>query len=267
MPWRTVGIDAGATLCKLALSSERLETQVFPSTELAAVQRCIRAWGPERIVATGGAATQLATQVAGIPVKRVSEFEAWAQGASLLARREGLDLPARYLLVSLGTGTSVLLITRCGAERVGGSALGGGTLVGLGRLLLQVSSFAKLSKLAAAGDRRQVDLLVRDIYRDASSPLPGDVTAASFGKLHSTRPEDLAHAIVGLVGENVGLICGGLAHSASAAAIVFGGSTLAENPALEEILRVMTLASGSTPHFLAQGAFCGAVGAAALDGP
>ena len=49
--------------------------------------------------------------------------------------------------------------------RVGGTALGGGTLRGLGRLLLGTDDHERLVALAATGDRRRVDLLVGDLYR------------------------------------------------------------------------------------------------------
>ena len=61
----------------------------------------------------------------------------------------------------IGTGTSVLALGAGHAKRVGGSALGGGTLLGLGRLLLGVDSFDEICALAARGDRRSVDLLRR----------------------------------------------------------------------------------------------------------
>jgi type II pantothenate kinase len=260
----TLGVDAGASLCKLALFSDGLRTALFPSTELSLVRAQVESWNPQRVVATGGGAARIERELAGRPVWRVAEFDAWASGAPLLARREGVTLPETYLLVSLGTGTSILLVQADRVERVGGSALGGGSMLGLARLVMDVPSFEQLVALAARGDRRGVDLLVGDIYDDESIPLPPDLTAASFGKLTSTRPEDLAHALVGLVGENIGLICGGLARATEAEAIVYGGSTLTGNPALGQILTVMAQAFGRACHILGDGAFCGAVGAAAL---
>jgi type II pantothenate kinase len=260
----TVGIDAGATLCKLVLFSDGLQTALFPSNELEAVRSRVESWGARQIVATGGGCRALGSRIGGVSVRRVGEFDAWARGAPLLAQREGIELPRSYLLVSLGTGTSALLVRDDQAQRAGGSALGGGTLLGLGRLLMEVSSFQELADLAARGDRRGVDLLVGDIYAGEEGPLPAELTAASFGKLASTRREDLAHALVGLVGENIGLICGGLTRVTEAEAIVYGGSTVVGNPALEQILRVMAQAFGPACHILAAGPFCGAVGAAAL---
>jgi type II pantothenate kinase len=259
-----MGIDVGATLCKLALQQGGLRTARHTSTDLGAVQDSAVGWGPRRIGATGGGAATLGPTLAGAPVHLVPEFDAWAAGARLLAALEGIALPQRYLLVSLGTGTSVLAIGPGGATRAGGTALGGGTVLGLGRLLLGVQSFAAISRLASTGDRRSVDLLISDVYREARFTLPGDLTAASFAKLASNRPEDLAHALMGLVGENVALICNALARNGAAEGIVYCGSTLEENPVLVAILREITEVFGQRPLFLARGAFCGAVGAAAL---
>jgi type II pantothenate kinase len=259
----TVGIDVGATLCKLALRRDVWSTASYPSNDLGAVLALVEGWSPARIVATGGGADRLGERIAGVAVEHVPEFDAWARGAPLVAAEEGVGLPQRYLLVSLGTGTSALSIDDGRVARVGGTALGGGTVVGLGRLLLGTDSFAELATLAERGDRRGVDLLVGDVYRHTDAPLLRDLTAASFGKLHSTRPEDLAHALMGLVGENVALLCGGFARGLAIEGVVYCGSTLSENPALRRIVGEITTLFGHRPCFLAGGAFCGAVGAAA----
>ncbi len=275
-PSGVVGVDAGATLAKLVfraaapasgLRTERYFEQArFPSSDLEAVRATIAAWKPARIAATGGAAAALGPSFAGVPVERVEEFAAWAEGASWVAAAAGIELPSSYLLVSLGTGTSVLAVRDGEVERLGGSALGGGTLLGLGRLLVEAPGFEEIARLARTGDRRKVDLLVGDIYREGGIALPAELNAASFGKLASTAHEDVAHALTGLIGENVALIAAALARSAGIDAIVYCGSTLDLNPALEEIIGRTTTAFGARPLFLPGGAFCGAVGAAVLVG-
>jgi type II pantothenate kinase len=266
VPPETVGIDVGATLAKLVLQRDELRRARHPSADLPAVAAQVASWRPARIAATGGGAAELGAELAGVPVERVGEFEAWARGAPLVAGRAGVELPEDYLLVSLGTGTSVLAVHGQVAERVGGSALGGGTLLGLGRLLLGTHTFAEIAGLAAKGDRRRVDLLVGDIYRRGELPLAADLNAASFGKLASTSPEDLAHALMGLVGENVGIIAASLAKAAGVSTIVYCGSTLDENPALEAAVSLATRAFGGLPRYLPLGAYCGAMGAADLLG-
>ncbi len=262
-PFSTLGIDAGATLCKLAqLRGEEIHTWQCASSDLDAARTQVERLRPERIVATGGGAARLGSELAGVAVESESEFEAWARGAPELAAREGNELPARYLLVSLGTGTSILLLAAGKSQRVGGSALGGGTLLGLGQLLLGTASFSEIAELAARGDRRRVDLLVGDIYAGNEIPLSPDLNASSFAKLDSRKPEDIAHALTGLIGENLGLICAHLAQVHDAACILYCGSTLTQNPALRAVLAGLGRMTSRSVAFLERGAFGGAVGAA-----
>ena len=261
----TVGLDAGATLCKLVRRTDTLETLAFDSRDLDSLHRTIERWKPAHLAATGGRAGRLGDAFCGVQVTCIPEFQAWASGAPILADLEGIALPDSYLLVSLGTGTSILHLTPGESRRVGGSALGGGSLLGLGRLLLGVDAFDEITALAAGGDRRKVDLLVGDIYGDGEVlPLPAELNAASFAKLESREPADVAHALIGLVGENTALLCGQLAGALGAQAVVYCGSTLRGNPTLAEILTGVTAMLGASSHLLEHGAFCGAVGAASL---
>jgi type II pantothenate kinase len=264
----TLGIDAGATLCKLALlRGDEIATWQCASSDLDAASAHVRTLRPDRIVATGGGADHFGPELSGVGVEREVEFEAWARGAPLLAAREGIELPARYLLVSLGTGTSILLLADGESRRVGGSALGGGTLLGLGELLLGTARFEEICALAARGDRRRVDLLVGDIYPQGDISLSRDLNASSFAKLASRRPEDIAHALTGLIGENLGLICAHLAQLHDAKSVLYCGSTLADNPALRAVLENLGRMTSQTAAFLEHGGFGGAVGAALKPAP
>jgi type II pantothenate kinase len=266
-----VGVDLGATLAKLAIeragSPPALET--LPARAIAELARRVEAAGAARVGLTGGGAPELAAALACESVA-VGEFEAWARGARRLLRGEAArEAGARYLLVSLGTGCSALLVEESGVRRVGGTALGGGTALALGAALAGARSFEELCALARRGDRRRVDLCVADIYRSSPPPLPGDVSAASLAKLGlpggaGADPSDLAHAIMGLVGENAALLCGYLAAAAGVGCVVYGGSTLVDNPALVDVLRLVTAAAGRRALFLEHGAHAGALGALEL---
>lgn len=266
----SIGIDAGASLWKLARveqHSERLDLELFPVGAVEEIRRRVDGWSPERVQVTGGGAARIAAALEGMPVRSVSEFEAWARGAPVLAERAGWALPQRYLLVSLGTGTSILEIDSGSdtVQRLGGMALGGGTLLGLARLLCRAESFAEIMELAARGERGRVDLLVGDVYAgvDLSSlGLDPGLTASSFAKLASREPQDLAHALMGLLGENVAIASSAMAHARSVETLVFGGSVLEGNLTLQEILRRTVEMSGREARILPNGAFCGAVGAA-----
>jgi type II pantothenate kinase len=258
-----VGIDAGSSLWKLA-RLDGFETALLPAGAIDELGRWIAAWSPRQVHATGGGVARIASALPGVDVRQVSEFAAWARGAAWLAERAGWTLPERYLLVSLGTGTSMLEISGASHQRVGGMALGGGTLRGLARLLCRVESFAEVTALAARGERGRVDLLVRDVYPEGGIALPPDLTASNFAKVASSEPADLAHALMGLVGENVAIACTAVAMARSLAVLVFGGSALEGNPTLQEILRQTVRMGGLEARLLPDGAFCGAIGAAAL---
>ncbi|MCP3986069.1 MAG: hypothetical protein GY723_16930 [bacterium] len=266
---RAIGLDLGASLAKLAIrhdSGER-ELRLLASHDGKAVLEAVHEIAPARVGLTGAGAQNLAGRLPAKPLM-VNEFAAWGRGASVLLDDHTAPKDERFLLVSLGTGTSVMLCDGMSVSRIGGTALGGGTVLGLGSLLVGEGSFERLTELAAKGDRRQVDLLVGDIYQPGQIALTGDTTAASFGKPRVRKetpgPEDLAQAIMGLVGENVAVLCSALAGTHQVERVVFGGATLRENPALRAILLGTTAAFGRQPVPLEDGEFTGALGALAL---
>jgi hypothetical protein len=70
-----------------------------------------------------------------------------------------------------------------------------------------------------------------------------------------------------MIAENVALLCASLAGAAQVTRIVFGGSTLRENPPLAGLLEHFLRAYGRDPVFLAHGEFAGALGALRLANP
>jgi type II pantothenate kinase len=266
------GADVGASLAKLVVrdADGSLHFRLVPSHAIEQVAREVEELRPSRLGLTGGGAARLAGRLS-LDTARVGEFDAWRLGARALLARQGEPQGERDLLVSLGTGTALLLATDDEARWVGGIALGGGTLLGLGGLLLGSSDFDEVVALAARGDRRRVDLLVGDIYGDAPLPLPAEINASSFAKLArpgaraEVEPADLAGALMGLVGESVAGLCAATARATAAERIVFGGATLRRNAPLREILGRLALL-GRPVVFLEEGEFSGAMGALLASG-
>lgn len=273
-----IGVDVGATLAKLALreAGGKLRLSSLPARSLDEVSARVRALGPGPIGLTGCRASGLEPHLDQTPV-RLIEFEAWARGSRELLRAQQIDDSIPYLLVSVGTGTSVLRIEGDEVTRLGGTALGGGTVMGLGHALTGSASFAELCSLARQGRRGEVDLLIGDIYEDGVISLPAAATAAAFGNLArriGSEPggaaaaadevsgrQDLAAAVMGLVAENVALISCGLAAGAGVRRIVYGGATLLGNDLLGGLLFGVTAALGCEAILLKHGAHAGAVGA------
>ena len=270
---RVVGVDVGATLAKIALRSRDdapPDFDLVPSQAPAKVMEAVLRLTPHRVGLTGGGAAELA-RLLPWDTARVNEFAAWGSGAAALLRSNSSAPAERYLLVSLGTGTSIMLVDGMAVTRVGGTALGGGTLVGLGAELVRERRFEALVELATRGARERVDLRVSDLYRSGEIALAGELTASAFGKLARLetdaappRPEDLAQGLMGLIGENVALLCGGLAAATQVRKVVYAGSTLRDNPTLCAILSQVTLALGREPVLLRAGEFAGALGALLL---
>jgi type II pantothenate kinase len=268
----SVGVDMGATLAKIAVdeghgdSGAGTRFELLPADDPSAVAERIQALQPTTVGITGGGGTALASRLP-FDTAQVNEFAAWGVGAARLLARGGFGDGERYLLVSLGTGTSVPLVDGMAVTRPGGTALGGGTILGLGAAMVGTRDFQQLCDLARRGRRGRVDLLVSDIYRTGEIPLLGELTASSFGKLgrgnasvEDSSREDMAAAIMGLVGENVALICSGLAAVTQVSRIVFGGSTLRDNPSLASVLATVSAQLGREAILLPDGEFAGALG-------
>ncbi|MCH2187519.1 hypothetical protein MK280_16825, partial [Myxococcota bacterium] len=179
-----VGIDVGATLAKLAVRGPdgNLECSFWPSTETEILADRVRALTPEGVGLTGCGARRLKPLLSP-PPQTIVEFEAWAFGSRELLERQGVNPDEPYVLVSVGTGTSVLLVEGHQVRRLGGTALGGGTLLGLGFALSGCRSHREFCSLTAQGGRGKIDLLIQDIYPPDEIELPGEATAASFGRL------------------------------------------------------------------------------------
>jgi type II pantothenate kinase len=263
-----IGIDLGASRIKVARhgGEKAEEFRCFPTGARSEVAEWARSQTGIPIGLTGAGATSFAEQE-GIAGPVVDEFNAWAMGSRQLLRRAQSPVREPYLLVSLGTGTSVLRVEPHAVTRVGGSSLGGGTLMGLAALICDCRDFDTLRELAARGDRRHVDLVLADLYPPEQSPLPGHTTASSFARVAATETAakaDVSHraaGLMGLLGENIGLLASALARAENVLDVVFGGSVLRDNPTLTGLLQGVLAVHGQRAHLLPEGEYAGAMGA------
>ena len=90
---------------------------------------------------------------------------------------------------------------------LGGTGVGGGTLVGLSKRMLGVDTVEHIEQLCETGDLSKVDLTIRDITRGDIFPMNANLTAANFGKLSDlAAPEDVALGIANMVAETIAMI-------------------------------------------------------------
>lgn len=183
-----------------------------------------------RVAATGAGAASLGAELLGITVTLVPEMTAIGRGGTALA---GVN---EALVVSMGTGTALVAVRGEHIEHVGGTGVGGGTLLGLSKHLLNVTRIETIERMAAAGDLQRVDLTVGDIAGGPIGNLPADVTASNFGKLRSdATPEDKAKALVNMIAEVIVSLSVTAARGHGLTTVVLTGKLLRVAPIVERI--------------------------------
>lgn len=157
----------------------------------------------DRILMTGAGATVITKPIYNLNCQPVPEFSSIGIGGLYLS---GLN---EAVVVSMGTGTALVYAKRerdsYSIQYLGGTGMGGGTLVGLSRKLVGVDSIDHIEQLCADGDLNNIDLRIKDI-----SPTRGyhgineNLTAANFGKVSDlATPSDLALGITNMVAETI----------------------------------------------------------------
>lgn len=162
----------------------------------------------ERVMMTGVGSTFAQKPLyEGLTCHVVPEFDSIGRGGLYLS---GLD---EAIVVSMGTGTALIHAKKTdngktSIKYLGGTGVGGGTLVGLSRLAIGVDTVEHIEQLAASGNLSNVDLRISDISNKSLDPnVNRDLTAANFGKISDlASKEDIALGIANMVAETVGML-------------------------------------------------------------
>lgn len=184
----------------------------------------------EHIVATGGQSARLPDAIDGVAVVKIAEVEAIGAGGLELARRAHIaPRPRQALVVSCGSGTAMIAARADGSRHVSGTAVGGGTLTGLGQLLLNVADPVHIDALAQAGDPSVLDLTLLEATGGKIGALPPDATAVNFGKAArlqgatvATRA-DIAASLVTMISQTIALIAIGAARAENLDTVILVG--------------------------------------------
>ncbi|MCL2619147.1 MAG: type II pantothenate kinase [Defluviitaleaceae bacterium] len=154
----------------------------------------------ERIMVTGVGSSYITRPIYGLPTHKVDEFAAIGLGGLALS---GLD---NAIIVSMGTGTAIVRADKFSSAHIGGTAIGGGTILGLASRMLNVRQIDTITEMASHGNLHNVDLMVGDIFKDVMESLSPDTTASNFGKLSDTAtPNDIALGILNMVFQSIGM--------------------------------------------------------------
>ena len=182
------------------------------------------------IALTGVGATFIDEPIYDLKTRKVNEFLAIGHGA---LRLSGLE---EAIIVSMGTGTAFVRAGRNSITHIGGSGVGGGTIIGLASQMLGKSDIDAILLLAESGRLDNVDLSVREIIGRDIPSLPPDLTAANFGRIKSTASEsDIALGIINMVFQTAGMLAVFVARNDTIRDIVLTG-TLTMIPQAQTVL-------------------------------
>ena len=177
--------------------------------------------GIDKIMMTGVGSSFVKRDLYGLECVKVPEFDGIGFGGLYLS---GLD---EAVVVSMGTGTAIVHARSDGRMKyLGGTGVGGGTLMGLSKLLLSAETVEHIEEYAALGNIGNIDLRIKDMTAsDSKSQLAADLTASNFGNVSDlATKDDMALGIMNIVYETIGMVSIFAAKSVGVQNIVLTGN-------------------------------------------
>lgn len=180
----------------------------------------------DRVLMTGVGASFINKPIYSLNCKTVSEFESVGLGGLYLS---GLD---EAIVVSMGTGTALIHAKKVDGKTqtayLGGTGVGGGTLLGLSRKMIGVDNVEHLEQLCAEGNLDNVNLKIKDISGDKTFQISSEITASNFGKLSDIASNnDIALGIANMVAETIAMLAVFAARNFKVKTVVLTGNLTA----------------------------------------
>lgn len=216
-----IGIDVGGSstkICGFDITDKNTEPKLIKPQFVRATDPITSVYGAfgkfttdnaldladiSKVMITGVGSSFLSRPIYSLPCEIVPEFRCIGYGGLFLS---GLD---RAIVVSMGTGTA-LVHAKSGEEprHLGGTGVGGGTLIGLSKKLLGMDTFEHIEELAADGDISKIDLKIDDISKVSITPnLTERMTASNFGNISDIATKaDIALGIINMVFETIAMV-------------------------------------------------------------
>ena len=207
----TIGIDLGGSTTKIVgFQDHKLKIPTFVKADNP-IASLFGALGKfiydnniqlneiEKIMITGVGSAYVEQPLYGIPTFKVNEFTCNGLGGQYFTGLKDL------IVVSMGTGTSLVQVNGDSIVHTGGIGIGGGTILGLSSLLLKTQDISHIMDLASRGTLSNIDLQIQDISKTPLPGLPLSATASNFGKVRGfVSDEDIAIGIIHMVLQVIG---------------------------------------------------------------
>lgn len=196
---KIVGIKDGKVVKPLRIKATDPVTSLYGAFGKYLYDNKIDLASVEKVMLTGVGAAYINKAIYGLPTYKADEFLADGLGAQFESKLQ------KMIVVSMGTGTSLVECDGKKIKHIGGIGIGGGTLSGLSRLLLQTDDFKELVSLAMKGNIAHINLQIKDITTKPLPGLPMDATASLFANAQAnTSREDIALGLIGMVLQSIG---------------------------------------------------------------
>ena len=258
---KIVGLVNGKPSAPLRISAADPITSLYGAFGKYLHDNNIELGNVEHVMLTGVGAAYVKNDVYGVATSRCDEFVADALGAIYESH---LD---HAMVVSMGTGTSFVMCQGGNDIRhIGGIGIGGGTLQGLSRIMLNTSDIKQVSALAMQGDIRHVNLLIGDISAQPLPGLPMEATASIFARAQNDASrEDIACGIISMVLQSIGSAAVLAAQGTGCRDMVLIGN-LSLLPQCKEVFPALERLYGVRFHIPKFSEYCTAIGAALAFG-
>lgn len=197
---KIVGIDeTGTVISPFRITATDPVTSLYGAFGKYLYDNNVSLGDVDHVMITGVGADFVNSPVYGLPTDKAQEFICDGLGAQYESDLE------RMIVVSMGTGTSLVQCDEDGIRHIGGIGIGGGTLAGLSRVLLQTDDIRQVSAMAMKGDISKINVLIGDISPNPLPGLPKNATASLFGNAESNAShEDLAVGLIYTVLQAIG---------------------------------------------------------------
>ncbi len=158
----------------------------------------------DRVMMTGVGSSYVEQPIYSLDCRPVPEFGSVGIGGLYLS---GLK---EAIVVSMGTGTAIIHAKvdeggKCMTDYMGGTGVGGGTLIGLSKKMIGIDTIEHIEQVCEDGDLGNIDLRVKDLSKTHKYPgMNEELTASNFGKVSDIASKsDIALGIINMVAETV----------------------------------------------------------------
>ncbi|MBQ2327294.1 MAG: type II pantothenate kinase [Clostridia bacterium] len=228
---KIVGFDGENIISPFMVKASDPKTSAYGAFGKFLLENQLELSDVSRIMVTGVGSSFLPKSIYQIDTKKVDEITAVGLGGKYLS---GFD---KTVVVSMGTGTAVIGVNGSDIAHIGGTGVGGGTVIGICDKLIGVRDIEHIMDLASEGDLSKIDLTIGDISSEDISNMTGAITASNFGKVSDiATPADLALGVLNMVFQTIGIVAALAGRSRGMTRIVLTGN-LSKVPVAKRIFR------------------------------